>query len=127
MGLLGLLFMLIICNLTNAQKVYSVEYSNLADVKVFVVKYESQADLKVFKMKYQSQAKEKTLHRHGLSARLNIENQTTIEASCFLHLLQYYLLQSNNYLDSSTVFRFFLCHQPQLLILQQESHLYQVS
>ena len=39
-----------------AQKVYSVEYQNQADVKVFVVDYENQADLKVYKVKYQNQA-----------------------------------------------------------------------
>jgi hypothetical protein len=40
----------------NAQKVFSVDYENQADVKVFVVKYENQADLKVFKVKYNNQA-----------------------------------------------------------------------
>ncbi len=39
-----------------AQRVYSVNYANQADVKVFVVKYESQADLKVFKVDYSNQA-----------------------------------------------------------------------
>ncbi len=39
-----------------AQKVFSVQYPNQADVKVFVVKYENQADLKVFKVKYENQA-----------------------------------------------------------------------
>ncbi len=39
-----------------AQKIYSVEYQNQADVKVFVVDYENQADLKVYKVKYQNQA-----------------------------------------------------------------------
>lgn len=47
---------LLISTITNAQKVYSVEYENQADVKVFVVKYENQADLKVFKVKYTNQA-----------------------------------------------------------------------
>ena len=41
-----------------AQKVFSVDYSNQADVKVFVVKYENQADLKVYKVKYNNQAGE---------------------------------------------------------------------
>ena len=47
----------IICFSTyaNAQKVFSVDYENQADVKVFVVKYENQADLKVFKVKYSNQ------------------------------------------------------------------------
>jgi hypothetical protein len=40
-----LIILLSISVLTHAQKVYSVEYSNQADVKVFVVKYENQADL----------------------------------------------------------------------------------
>jgi hypothetical protein len=43
---------------TYAQKVFSVQSDNQADVKVFVVKYESQADLKVFKVKYENQAGE---------------------------------------------------------------------
>jgi hypothetical protein len=42
--------------IVNAQKVYSVQYENQADIKVFVVKYENQADLKVFKVKYENQA-----------------------------------------------------------------------
>jgi len=39
-----------------AQKVFSVQYANQADVKVYVVKYESEADLKVYKVKYASEA-----------------------------------------------------------------------
>jgi len=39
-----------------AQKVFSVEYANQADVKVFVVKYENQADLKIFFVEYENQA-----------------------------------------------------------------------
>jgi hypothetical protein len=42
--------------LTHAQKVFSVEYENQADVKVFVVPYENQADLAVFKVKYENHA-----------------------------------------------------------------------
>jgi len=42
--------------LAKAQKVYSVDYANQADVKVFVVQYENQADLKVYKVKYENQA-----------------------------------------------------------------------
>jgi len=38
-----------------AQKVFSVEYSNQADVKVFVVPYQNQADLCVFKVQYENQ------------------------------------------------------------------------
>jgi hypothetical protein len=41
-----------------AQKVYSVDYENQAEVKVFVVQYENQADLKVCKVKYENQAGE---------------------------------------------------------------------
>jgi hypothetical protein len=39
-------------NSVKAQKVFSVDYENQADVKVFVVNYENQADLKVYKVKY---------------------------------------------------------------------------
>ena len=42
--------LLIFNSFCHAQKVFSVNYENLADVKVFVVKYENQADLKVFKV-----------------------------------------------------------------------------
>ena len=53
-------FLIIILHLLSlkmtAQKIYSVEYANQADVKVFVVDYENQADLKVYKVKYQNQA-----------------------------------------------------------------------
>ena len=41
--LFALLFLISISGLTYAQKVYSVSYSNQADVKIFVVKYENQA------------------------------------------------------------------------------------
>ena len=41
---------------SNAQKIYSVDYESQADVKVFVVDYESQCDLKVYKVSYESQA-----------------------------------------------------------------------
>ena len=43
-------------SLAIAQKVFSVNYANQADVKVFVVDYENQADLKVFKVKFENQA-----------------------------------------------------------------------
>lgn len=57
MKFLFCLSFLILCPfLTNAQKVFSVNFVSQADVKVYVVKYESQADLKVFKLKYASQA-----------------------------------------------------------------------
>lgn len=51
-----LILFLLFSSYSFAQKVFSVEYENQADVKVFVVKYENQADLKVFKVKYQNQA-----------------------------------------------------------------------
>jgi hypothetical protein len=51
LGLLSLTF-----GLTHAQKVFSVDYENQADVKIFAVNYENQADLKVFKVKYENQA-----------------------------------------------------------------------
>ena len=51
---LGLLF----SSYSFAQKVFTVEYENQADVKVFVVDYENQADIKVFKVKYENQAGE---------------------------------------------------------------------
>jgi len=54
--LLVLLILLSTFNLISAQKVFSVEYPNQADVKVFVVKYQNQADLKVLKVKYKNQA-----------------------------------------------------------------------
>lgn len=38
-----------------AQKVYTVEYENQADVKVFVVEYANNADLKVYKVEYSNQ------------------------------------------------------------------------
>ena len=54
--LLLILFILLSPLFTIAQKVFSVDYENQADVKVFVVKYENQADLTVFKVKYENQA-----------------------------------------------------------------------
>lgn len=47
---------LMLCQIGNAQKVFSTQYANQAEVKVFVVKYENQADLKVYKVKYENQA-----------------------------------------------------------------------
>ena len=55
MRAIAIIFLLLITSLTYAQKVYSVDYQNQADVKVYVVKYENQADLKVYKVKYSSQ------------------------------------------------------------------------
>lgn len=51
-----LLFILFFGFSSRAQKVFSVDYQNQADVKVFVVKFENQADLKVYKVKYSNQA-----------------------------------------------------------------------
>ena len=51
-----LLVLLAVSATASAQKVFSVQYENQADVKVYVVKYENQADLKVFKVKYENQA-----------------------------------------------------------------------
>jgi hypothetical protein len=56
--ILTLLILLTCFAMASAQKVYSVEYQNQADIKVFVVKYENQADLKVFKVTYENQAGE---------------------------------------------------------------------
>jgi hypothetical protein len=51
----GIFMLVFIFNLVSAQKVFSVKYSNQADVKVFVVGYENQADLAVYKVKYENQ------------------------------------------------------------------------
>ena len=56
--LLFLTVCLLISGITNAQKVFSVEYASQADVKVFVADYESRADLSVFKVDYESRAGE---------------------------------------------------------------------
>jgi hypothetical protein len=48
-------FILLMSNCCYAQKVFSVQYANQADVKVFVVDYPNQADLKVYKVKYKNQ------------------------------------------------------------------------
>jgi hypothetical protein len=58
--LLGVLILLATVNCISAQKVFSVEYPNQADVKVFVVKYENQADLKIFFVEYENQAEWKS-------------------------------------------------------------------
>ncbi len=52
--LLCLFFLLTNC-FVQAQKVFSVQYANQADLKVFVVDYPNQADLKVYKVKYNNQ------------------------------------------------------------------------
>jgi hypothetical protein len=38
-----------------AQKIFSVDYANQANIKVFVVDYENQADLLVYKVSYENQ------------------------------------------------------------------------
>jgi Family of unknown function (DUF6150) len=50
-----ILLFFIVCLKGQAQKVFSIQYDNQADVKVFVVDYENQADLKVYKVKYSNQ------------------------------------------------------------------------
>jgi hypothetical protein len=52
------LFVLFFASQVSAQKVFSAQYANQADVKVYVVQYENQADLKVYKVKYENQAGE---------------------------------------------------------------------
>jgi hypothetical protein len=42
----------------SAQKVFSVDYPNQADLRVYVVRYQNQADLNVFRVQYQNQAGE---------------------------------------------------------------------
>ena len=42
---------------STAQKLFSVEYQNHADIAVCVMKYANQADLKVYKVDYSNQAK----------------------------------------------------------------------
>ena len=51
-----LLVFLLFTTITNAQKVFSVEYASQSDIKVFVADYESRADLSVYKVKYESQS-----------------------------------------------------------------------
>lgn len=55
----------------HAQKIYSVNYENQADVKVFVVDYPNQADLKVYKVAYQNQVSK----NNGLWFFVDYENQ----------------------------------------------------
>ena len=38
-----------------AQKIFSVDYANQANIKVFVVDYENQSDLLVYKVSYENQ------------------------------------------------------------------------
>lgn len=55
-SIINTLFLFGLTGTCNAQKVFSVQYPNQADVRVFVVDYENQADLKVYKVKYLNQA-----------------------------------------------------------------------
>ena len=41
-----------------AQKIFSVQYQNQADLKVFVVDYSNQADLHVYRVDYSNQAQD---------------------------------------------------------------------
>ena len=50
--------MFLFASQVRAQKVFSAQYANQADVKVYVVQYETQSDLKVYKVKYENQAGE---------------------------------------------------------------------
>jgi len=43
-------------NIVTAQKLFSTNYQNQADVLVFVVAHENQADLKVYRVDYPNQA-----------------------------------------------------------------------
>ena len=54
--ILLILFVFLFVIILKAQKVFSVDYVNQADVKVFVEDYESRADLVVFKVDFQSQS-----------------------------------------------------------------------
>ena len=56
-----------------AQKMFSTQYANQADLNVFVVKYQNQADLKVFKVNYQNQAQGNS----GLWIFMKYANQAT--------------------------------------------------
>lgn len=60
----GLLMPLAVSVAASAQKVFSVQYENQADVKVFAVKSENQAYLKVFKVKFENQAGENNRINH---------------------------------------------------------------
>ncbi|MEY3676017.1 MAG: hypothetical protein RJB67_507 [Bacteroidota bacterium] len=50
------MILLAFASISNAQKLFAVDYPSQADVKVFVVKYESQADVKIYFVDYESQA-----------------------------------------------------------------------
>lgn len=51
------ILILLVFNFTvHAQKIFSVQYENQADVKIFVVDYANQADLKIYKVQYSNQA-----------------------------------------------------------------------
>lgn len=51
-----LILFLLFSSFSFAQKVFSVNYENQADIKVFVVKYENQAGLKIYFVDYENQA-----------------------------------------------------------------------
>ena len=50
MRILPILTFTCLSSFAHAQKVFSTQYANQAEIKVFVVKYENQADLKVYKV-----------------------------------------------------------------------------
>lgn len=55
-AILVTVLMLVTLGFVKAQKVFSVDYANQADVKVFIVGYENQADLCVYKVEYSNQS-----------------------------------------------------------------------
>jgi len=56
LGITGFLMLLAVSVTASAQKVFSVQYPNQADMKVYVVKYENQAVLKIYFVEYENQA-----------------------------------------------------------------------
>ena len=55
--ILLLLLTFLIPTIAFTQNIYSVDYSNQADIRVYVVGYENQYDLKVDFVEYENQAK----------------------------------------------------------------------
>lgn len=64
------------CTITaNAQKIYSTEYENQAQINVYVVDYPNQADLLVYKVDYENQAR----GNEGLWYFVKYENQADVK------------------------------------------------
>ena len=78
-------------NYMNAQKVYSVQYPNQANIKIYVTKYQNQADLKVYKVKYVNQVQ----NNNGLWFFTEYENQAD---------LKIYFVKYNNQADLKIYF-----------------------